>query len=101
MSKVRERWKLSPKARVIPKDQRHQVPPEAQEPRNIKVKISMYVDLDVLEYFKARAGEMPYQTQINVELRRIMEQEQSGAEDPGATLRQAKSLIEAALRKMG
>ena len=43
---------------------------------NCKVKISMYLDADILEYFRARAetpNSAPYQTQINNELRRIME----------------------------
>jgi uncharacterized protein (DUF4415 family) len=45
-------------------------------PSNIKVQITLRVDLDVLEYFKKRASApraAPYQTQINNELRRIME----------------------------
>jgi uncharacterized protein (DUF4415 family) len=43
---------------------------------NCKVKISMYVDADILEYFRNRAespNAAPYQTQINNELRRVME----------------------------
>ncbi len=43
---------------------------------NCKVKISLYLDSDILEYFKKRATPpeaAPYQTQINNELRRIME----------------------------
>jgi uncharacterized protein (DUF4415 family) len=101
MSKVSEKWKLSAKARLIPKEQRRQYPPEAFEDRNTKVKITMYVDLDVLEYFKTRAAAgQPYQTQINAELRKIMEAEQSGG-DAASNLRQAKGLIDAALRKIG
>ena len=45
-------------------------------PSNIKVQITLRVDLDILEYFKKRASEpraAPYQTQINAELRKIME----------------------------
>lgn len=41
-----------------------------------KVQITMKLDLDVLNYFKERATEpnsAPYQTQINNELRAIME----------------------------
>jgi uncharacterized protein (DUF4415 family) len=41
-----------------------------------KAKISLYIDSDILEYFRARAAApnaAPYQTQINNELRRIME----------------------------
>lgn len=44
--------------------------------KNCKVKISMYIDADILEYFRSRAEQpnaAPYQTQINSELRKIME----------------------------
>jgi len=46
------------------------------KPREAKVKISLYIDGDVLEYFRRRAEPphaAPYQTQINNELRRVME----------------------------
>jgi uncharacterized protein (DUF4415 family) len=55
--------------------------PEDAQPRNTKVKVSMYLDLDVLNFFKqraSRANAAPYQTQINSELRRIMELEERG-----------------------
>jgi len=45
-------------------------------PSNTKVQITMKIDLDILKYFKARAekaNSAPYQTQINSELRRVME----------------------------
>lgn len=45
-----------------------------------KVKITINLDADVLEYFKQRAAapnSAPYQTQINAELRRIMETKDS------------------------
>ncbi|HEY0428166.1 MAG TPA: BrnA antitoxin family protein [Pyrinomonadaceae bacterium] len=44
--------------------------------KEAKSKISLYLDNDILEYFRARAdapNAAPYQTQINSELRRIME----------------------------
>jgi uncharacterized protein (DUF4415 family) len=50
--------------------------PNATKLENCKVKISLYVDGDVLEYFKKRAEQpnaAPYQTQINNELRRVMQ----------------------------
>jgi uncharacterized protein (DUF4415 family) len=50
--------------------------PGETDQKNCKVKITMYLDADVLEYFKKRAEQpnaAPYQTQINNELRRIME----------------------------
>jgi len=50
--------------------------PNAAKLENCKVKISLYIDDDILEYFRRRAESphaAPYQTQINNELRRIME----------------------------
>ena len=47
-------------------------------PSNTKVQITMKVDLDVLNHFKARSQPphaAPYQTQINSELRAIMERD--------------------------
>ena len=47
---------------------------------NIKIQVTLRVDLDVLEHFKKRAAPSnaaPYQTQINAELRKIMEQDLS------------------------
>lgn len=48
----------------------------ATDIENCKVKISMYLDADIVQYFRSRAespNSAPYQTQINNELRRIME----------------------------
>ena len=45
-----------------------------------KVKITINLDADILEYFKQRAApphSAPYQTQINNELRRVMEADES------------------------
>ncbi len=42
----------------------------------------MYLDADILEYFKKRAAPLdaaPYQTQINNELRKIMENNSADA----------------------
>jgi uncharacterized protein (DUF4415 family) len=46
-----------------------------------KVRVTMYLDADVLEYFKGRAAQpnaAPYQTQINGELRTVMERNDGG-----------------------
>jgi len=46
------------------------------KPSEAKVKITMWVDGDILMHFQKRASEShaaPYQTQINTELRKIME----------------------------
>jgi len=56
------------------------VKPEDILPSNIKVQVTLRVDLDVLEHFKKRASPSnaaPYQTQINHELRKIMEKDLS------------------------
>src|SRR5205085_9755964 len=48
-------------------------------PQTGKVKISILLDADVLAYFRARAERphaAPYQTQINQELRQLMERDQ-------------------------
>lgn len=49
--------------------------PGATDLKNCKVKITTYLDADILEYFKQRAEQpnaAPYQTQINNELRKLM-----------------------------
>lgn len=68
------------KVRVLPKNRRIQMAPEARLPHNIKVRTNIHLDLDVIEFFKERAkapGALPYQTQINAELRKIIEGRQS------------------------
>lgn len=48
-----------------------------------KVKITINLDADILEYFKQRAApphSAPYQTQINNELRRVMEEDDSNTD---------------------
>jgi uncharacterized protein (DUF4415 family) len=56
------------------------VGPGETGPKNTKVRISIFVDLDVLNFFKERAtrpGALAYQTQINQALRAAMESTQS------------------------
>ncbi len=58
--------------------ERHGVTPEEVRAAAAKVHISIKLDADVLEYFKARAASPDaagYQTQINNELRRVMERD--------------------------
>lgn len=48
----------------------------SQKLKGSKVKVSIYLDGAVVEYFRSRAEQpnaAPYQTQINNELRRVME----------------------------
>lgn len=57
------------------------------KPEDAKVKVTLYVDGDILQHFRHRAAEpnsAPYQTQMNNELRAAMErdtQEKSGFEN--------------------
>lgn len=49
--------------------------PGATDVKNCKVKITMLLDAEIVEFYKERAaqpGNPPYQTQINAELRRAM-----------------------------
>jgi len=60
--------------RRIPR--RHVTEPSEVKLSDCKVRVTIYLDADVLEYFKDRAAQpnaAPYQTQINAELRRVME----------------------------
>lgn len=53
-----------------------------------KARINIYVDLDVLDYFRSRAEQpnaAPYQTQINAELRAIMERNLDTDNSPKAS----------------
>ena len=55
--------------------------PWAEKLKGKKLKVSIYLDADILEYFRARAESpdaAPYQTQINNELRRVMEADKNG-----------------------
>ena len=52
------------------------LPPLDQIDRYTKVRITIFIDNDILKFFKARAikrGKPPYQTQINLALREYME----------------------------
>ena len=56
------------------------VKPGDTDLRNCKVRVNMYLDADIVEYFKRRAAKRnaaPYQTQINSALRELIE----GAEE--------------------
>jgi uncharacterized protein (DUF4415 family) len=62
---------------------------EQTSARQVKVRISILLDLDVLNYFKARAAQphaAPYQTQINNELRALMEGGSSRSSSPYSSL---------------
>jgi uncharacterized protein (DUF4415 family) len=62
--------------RRIPR--RHVTKPGEVKLSDCKVRVTMYVDADVVEYFKERAARpnaAPYQTQINSCLRAVMERD--------------------------
>jgi uncharacterized protein (DUF4415 family) len=47
-------------------------------PREAKIKMTMFIDYDILQHFRSRADKpnaAPYQTQINQELRAAMERD--------------------------
>jgi uncharacterized protein (DUF4415 family) len=57
-------------------------PGATTDPRRTKIRVTLYLDKDVLYYFKDRAAQpnaAPYQTQINQELRTIMERDTAPA----------------------
>jgi len=74
------------------------------EQRKTKVRVNMYLDLDIVEFFKELArkpGAAAYQTQINSVLRQVVEDAKSAeVPDVATNLRQAKTLIDAALGKI-
>lgn len=99
---IRKELGLSSKARILRPEEMHWPRPDALEPKNIKVRISIWLDLDILDFFKARAeaGGGKYQTQINAALRRLMENEQTDTpESVEAKLRQARQLIDSVMRQ--
>lgn len=57
-------------------------PGATTDPRRTKIRVTLYLDKDVLYYFKERAAQpnaAPYQTQINQELRAVMERDAPSA----------------------
>ncbi|MFN8439733.1 MAG: BrnA antitoxin family protein [Caldilineaceae bacterium] len=51
-------------------------PGDTTNPKKTKIRVTLYLDSDILAYFKERAAEpnaAPYQTQINNELRSVLE----------------------------
>lgn len=80
-------------------------------PRGVKkVRVNIYLDDDVVAYFKARAAQphaAPYQTQINQTLREAMQSDSapqaqaSGAAELRATLLKDKEFIEALAERIG
>ncbi len=83
MTKIAEDIKTSKEAKEAGLkriERRHIAKKGEVELSDCKVKITINLDADVLEYFKQRAESptsAPYQTQINAELRRVMKSEKT------------------------
>lgn len=68
-----------------------------------KVKVSIYLDGEVLEYFKERAerpNAAPYQTQINNELRKVMENGSTDAKSVERDILNDKKFLRALKKKL-
>ena len=77
------------KMRRLPRGAFLAEPSETANPRKTKVRATLYLDSDVLDYFKQRAKQpntAPYQTQINHALRLVMEREKSTEVDYASLL---------------
>ena len=89
------------KYRVIPN--RFRSKPGDTDPKNCKVKVTMYIDADVLDYFKTRAAQpnaAPYQTQINNELRAVMEMSSTKTKSVEGKLLNDKKFLKALKKKL-
>lgn len=72
------------------------IPPEALDPRNIKVEVSIKLDGDIVEHFKEQArgpDALPYQILINQALRESMDR--AGEEFPGEALTKDERFVAA------
>lgn len=87
------------KYKVIPN--RFRPKPGDTDLKNCKVKITMYLDADILEFFKNRAEQpnaAPYQTQINNELRKVVEN--GGAKPKNSDLLNDRKFLKALKEKL-
>jgi len=76
---------------------------KTEGPPLAKVRITIALDDDVVEYFKtqsARPGALPYQTQINQVLRRAMETGGTDAEALKTALLKDSTFLRAVAREM-
>jgi uncharacterized protein (DUF4415 family) len=74
-----------------------------RDPAIPKTRITLYLDNDVLAYFKSRAAgrhAAPYQTQINNELRAVMERDTTGRAAPYEALVNDEAFIAAVAAKL-
>jgi len=87
--------------RRLPPDKRHRASRGETALQNCKVRVTMYLDADVVEYFKrraARANAAPYQTQINSALRSFVAG--AGPADDYAPLLQDERFLEAVAERV-
>ncbi|MEK7362413.1 MAG: BrnA antitoxin family protein, partial [candidate division NC10 bacterium] len=85
------------------------MPPLEELDRHTKVRITIMLDLDILKFFKGRAGKPggePYQTQINTALREYIEgrkaaERDKGQEDERFISRLAERVAEYVVKKQG
>jgi len=87
--------------RRVPPHKRHRASPAEAALRNCKVRVTMYLDADVVEYFKRRAARpnaAPYQTQINTALRRFLAG--AGPADDYSHLLQDEGFLEAVAERV-
>jgi len=76
---------------------------KTEGPPSAKVRITIALDDDVVEYFKAqsaRPGALPYQTQINQALRRAIETGATDAETLKAELLKDSTFLRAVAREL-
>jgi len=75
-NKIEREFAFHPeRMRRVPPDKRHRASRGETALKNCKLRVTMYLDADVVEYFKRRAAGLnaaPYQTQINSALRRFL-----------------------------
>ena len=76
-------------------------------PREAKIKMTMFIDYDILQHFRSRADKpnaAPYQTQINQELRAAMErdlaEEENKLDDVAEKLLSNPKFLEAISEKL-
>ena len=82
-------------------ERRHLTSPGEVKLKDVKVRVTMYLDADILEFFKNRAkspNSAPYQTQINTELRSLIRKNRG--EDRYSDLINNESFIKAVAEKV-
>ncbi len=87
--------------RRVPPGKRHRASREETALENCKVRVTMYLDADLVEYFKRRAARpnaAPYQTQINSALRSFVAG--SGPADDYSPLLQDERFLQAVAERV-